>query len=109
MVKYYGNIHVYCPGVGADQHLGSNFFQNHKALVRLSISFKFFPSNDIFTIFPIYVHGRPMLTFPYNSSRSPHGHDFYIPVLCSMSSFKIIGLLVLEFLLFIAIAAILDM
>ena len=25
MVKYYGNIHVYCPGVGADQHLGSNF------------------------------------------------------------------------------------
>ena len=25
MVKYYGNIHVYCPGVGTDQHLGSNF------------------------------------------------------------------------------------
>ena len=25
IVEYYGNIHVYCPGVGADQHLVSNF------------------------------------------------------------------------------------
>ena len=29
MFEYYGNIHVYCPGVGADEPLGSNFFQNH--------------------------------------------------------------------------------
>ena len=28
MFEYYGNIHVYCPGVGADEPLGSNFFQN---------------------------------------------------------------------------------
>ena len=29
MFEYYGNIHVYCPGVGTDEPLGSNFFQNH--------------------------------------------------------------------------------
>ena len=28
MFEYYGNVHVYCPGVGADERLGSNFFQN---------------------------------------------------------------------------------
>ena len=27
--EYYGNIHVYCHGVGAHEPLGSNFFQNH--------------------------------------------------------------------------------
>ena len=27
MFEYYGNIHVYCPGVGADEPLGSNFFR----------------------------------------------------------------------------------
>ena len=27
--EYYGNIHVYCRGVGAHEPLGSNFFQNH--------------------------------------------------------------------------------
>ena len=26
MFEYYGNIHVYCPGVGADEPLGSTFF-----------------------------------------------------------------------------------
>ena len=26
MFEYYGNIHVYCPGVGAYELLGSNFF-----------------------------------------------------------------------------------
>ena len=25
----YDNIHVYCPGVGADEPLVPNFFQNH--------------------------------------------------------------------------------
>ena len=29
MFEYYGNIHVYCPWVGAYEPLGSNFFQNH--------------------------------------------------------------------------------
>ena len=26
MFEYYGDIHVYCPGVGAYEPLGSNFF-----------------------------------------------------------------------------------
>ena len=30
MFKYYGDIHVYCPGVGAYAPLGPIFFQNHK-------------------------------------------------------------------------------
>ena len=29
MFEYYDNIHVYCPGVGADEPLVPNFFQNH--------------------------------------------------------------------------------
>ena len=45
--EYYGHIHVYCPGVGVDQHLGSKFIQNHISSVHLPISFKFFSSNDI--------------------------------------------------------------
>ena len=28
--EYYGNMHVYCPGVGADLPLGYIYFQNHK-------------------------------------------------------------------------------
>ena len=60
--EYYCDIHVYCPGVEADQPLGSIFFlQNHKSSVHLPISFKFFSSNDILTIFPNQMHGSPML------------------------------------------------
>ena len=55
--EYYGDIHVYCPGVGAYELLGSKFFQNHKSSVHLPISFKFFPANDILRIFPIQMHG----------------------------------------------------
>ena len=62
--EYYGNIYVYCPGVGADLPLGSFFFQNHNYSVHLPISIKFFLSNDILKIFPIQMHGRPMLTLP---------------------------------------------
>ena len=51
--EHYGNIHVYCPRVG------SKSFQNHKSSVHLPIAFKLFPSNDILTIFPIQMHGRP--------------------------------------------------
>ena len=29
MFEYYGDIHVYCPGVGAEEPLVPNFFQNH--------------------------------------------------------------------------------
>ena len=61
---YYGNIHVYCPGVGADLPLRSIFFRIINPLSICQISIKFFPSNDILTIFPIHMHGRPMLTLP---------------------------------------------
>ena len=49
--EYYGNIrvHVYCTRV-EDQSLGSNFFQNQSS-VHSTISFNFFPSNDIFDNF----------------------------------------------------------
>ena len=40
--EYYGDVHVYCTGVGEDTPLGSNCFQNHKYSVHLPISFKFF-------------------------------------------------------------------
>ena len=29
MFEYYGNKHVYCPGVGPYKPLGPTFFQNH--------------------------------------------------------------------------------
>ena len=44
---------IYCPRAGADQPLGSKFFQKNKSSVLLPISFKFFSSNDILTIFSI--------------------------------------------------------
>ena len=37
-------------------------FQNHKSSVYLAISFNFLSSNDILTLFPIHMHGPPMLT-----------------------------------------------
>ena len=51
-------------GEGPDNPLGTKFFQNHKFSVNLPISCKFCPSNHILTIFPIQMHGRPMLTLP---------------------------------------------
>ena len=62
--EYYGDIHIYCPGVGGRPVPGVHFFQNHKFSVHLPISFKFFSSNDILTIFPIRMHGPPQLTMP---------------------------------------------
>ena len=50
--EYYGDIHVYCPGMGTDQALGSKCFQNHKSSFHVPISFKFFSSDVILTIFP---------------------------------------------------------
>ena len=64
MFEYYGDIHVYCPGVGAYEPLGSNLFQNHKYSALLPISCKTFTLNDILKVFPIQMHWRPMLTLP---------------------------------------------
>ena len=53
MFEYYGNVQVYCPGVGAHEPLGSNVFQNHQYSVLLPISCKIFTLNDILKFFPI--------------------------------------------------------
>ena len=63
MFEYYANIHVYCPGVGADEPLESSFF------FRISLIFsptacKTFTFNDILKVFPIQLHWRAMLTVP---------------------------------------------
>ena len=119
--EYHCNIDVYCPGVGADRPLGSKFFQNHQSCVHLPIACKFFPTNDILTLFSIQMHERPMLTLPRNRSRSSQDHDLYklcrAPVTdASHQVSKSLALcfwrrrfLKLFFFLFIAMAAILVM
>ena len=65
MFEYYGNIHVYCPGVGAYELLGTIFSESlifsptaHflQELVLLRISCKNFTLNDIVKVFPIQMH-----------------------------------------------------
>ena len=46
-------IHVYSPGAGADNPLGSEFLYNHKSFVTLVICCKCLPLNDFLTVFPI--------------------------------------------------------
>ena len=41
MFQYYGHIHVYSPGAGADNPLGPKYFVKHKSSVHLLISSKF--------------------------------------------------------------------
>ena len=43
MFEYYGNIHVYSPGAGADKPLETNFFHKHTFSVHLPIPSKFSP------------------------------------------------------------------
>ena len=64
MFEYYGNIHVYCPRVGADEPLGSIFFSESLLFSPTAHFRKIVPLNDNFTIFPIQMHRRPMLTVP---------------------------------------------
>ena len=45
--------------------------------MHLPISCKFFPTNDILTLFPIQMHEQTMLALPYNRSRSSPGHYLY--------------------------------
>ena len=45
--EHYGSLYVNCPGVEADEPLGSKFFHNHLYSVLLPISCKTFPLNDI--------------------------------------------------------------
>ena len=66
MFENNGHIHVYSPGAGADNPLGSNSFHKHtiKYPVNLVISCKFFQINDFLTVCPIQTHKRPNLTLP---------------------------------------------
>ena len=41
MFKYFGHIHVYSPGAGADNPLGPKYFHKHKSSVHLLIPSKF--------------------------------------------------------------------
>ena len=41
MFEYFGHIHVYSPGAGADNHLGPKYFHKHKSSVHLLISSMF--------------------------------------------------------------------
>ena len=57
-------IHVYSPGAGADNLLGSEVLHKHKPFVTLVICCKFLPLNDFLTVLPIQKHKRPNLTLP---------------------------------------------
>ena len=70
MFVYYGHAHVYSPGPGADNPLGTKFFHKQNYSVYLPISCKFCSSNRTLTIFPIQMHGRPMLTLPHKIGQS---------------------------------------
>ena len=59
------HVHVFSPGAGADNHLGSIFFfQKYKSPVNSVICCKLFPFNYSVTVFPIQTHRRPNLTLP---------------------------------------------
>ena len=55
MFEHYGDMHVYCPGVGAYEPLGSIFSESLYSVL-LPISCKIFTLNDILRVFPIQMH-----------------------------------------------------
>ena len=71
MFEYYGHIHVYSPGAGADNPLGPKYFHEHKSSVHLLIPSKISPFNGIFLFFPIQMHGRSKLTLPLKIQGHP--------------------------------------
>ena len=52
-IIFHAFIHVYSPGAGADNPLGSELLYKHKPFVTLLICCKFLPLNDFLTVFPI--------------------------------------------------------
>ena len=52
-IIFHGFIHVYSPGAGADNPLGSEYLYKYKSFVTLAICCKFLPLNDFLTVFPI--------------------------------------------------------
>ena len=59
MFENNGHLHVFSPGAGADDPLGSNFFYKHKSLFNLVISCKFFSLNGLVKVFPFQTHMQP--------------------------------------------------
>ena len=59
--KYYGHIHVYSPGVGADNPLRTFFSININLLSICIFPASFPPFHYILLTFPIQMHGHPML------------------------------------------------
>ena len=47
MIENNGHIHVYRPGAGADNPMGSNFVRNHKYSINLAIFLQVFTNNDL--------------------------------------------------------------
>ena len=64
MFHYYGNIHVYSPGAGADNPQGLKFSIYINLLSNLPILSTFYPLNSILPYFPIQMHWRPKFTLP---------------------------------------------
>ena len=60
MFEYNGNIHVYCPRVGAILALGSIFFQNHLYSALLPIFCKTFTLNDFLKVL---LHSNALVTY----------------------------------------------
>ena len=53
MFENNGYVHVYSPGAGADNPVGSNVFINSIIKSILSFAARFPPLNDFVTVFPI--------------------------------------------------------
>ena len=60
--EYYGHIHVHSPEAGTDNPLRIFFSININ--LNLHTPSKFPPFNYILLIFPIQMHGQPMLALP---------------------------------------------
>ena len=56
MFEKSGYVHVYSPGAGADNPLGSNFFIDSIIQSILSFAARFPPLNDFVTVFPIQTY-----------------------------------------------------
>ena len=64
MFENNGYVHVYSPGAGADNPLGSNFFINSIIQTKQSIAASFPPLNDFVTVFAVQTYRLPNLTLP---------------------------------------------
>ena len=93
-------IHVYGPGIGADNPLGSKYLYKHKPFVTLVICCKLLPLNDFLTVFP-YKSMRDQFDFAIKQVKVNLGSSFEQTMMgprpqCYMPSQKVIGPLVLE-------------